>query len=160
MKKANCYSKFISLIYLFLLVISIVVGLLPFALFKNEDNITFKLLWILIILFSVLFSIFGLLFYTQYIFIKNNKIILKNLFGVITTLEINDCYYEINRLPSCYGRAYGFENWICIYSKNEINKFKYGYTNGKKYNRIQLICNKKNLEYVNNYIKHKYNNNA
>ena len=82
------------------------------------------------------------------------------MFGVITTLEINDCYYEINRLPSCYGRAYGFENWICIYSKNEINKFKYGYTNGKKYNRIQLICNKKNLEYVNNYIKHKYNNNA
>jgi len=160
MKKANCYSKFISLIYLFLLVISIVVGLLPFALFKNEDNITFKLLWILIILFSVLFSIFGLLFYTQYICIKNNKIILKNLFGVIKTLEINDCYYEINRLPSCYGRAYGFENWICIYSKNEINKFKYGYTNGKKYNRIQLICNKKNLEYVNNYIKHKYNNNA
>ena len=82
------------------------------------------------------------------------------MFGVITTLEINDCYYEINSLPSWYGRAYGFENWICIYSKNEINKFKYGYTNGKKYNRIQLICNKKNLEYVNNYIKHKYNNNA
>ena len=69
--------------------------------------------------------------------------------------KITDCYYEIAILSTYFGRRYINEKWICIYSINEKQKFKYGLANSKKYMRIQLIYSKRNLEFINSVIKSK-----
>ena len=47
------------------------------------------------------------------------------------------------------------ENWICIYSMDETKKFKYGFSNEKKYKRIQLAYNENNLKFIDNYVRKK-----
>jgi len=156
MKKINCYSKIASIIYLILFVILLIVGILPFVLFEEQESSIFKVIWIIIFTFGILFSTFCFFYYRQYIYIKDDKIILKNILFKIKELDINDCYYVVSRLLSSYGRVYLSEYWICIYSSKEIKNFKYGYTNSKKYERIQLIYNEENLNYVKKYINKKY----
>lgn len=153
MKKANCYSKIASLIYLALLVLSLIVGLLSFVLFKVQNGVIFKVIWIIIISFCILFSIFGILHHRQYLYIKGNKLVLKSLLFTIKVLDIDECYYEVARLQSYCGRTYTSENWICIYSIDEVEKFRYGFSNGRKYKRIQLIYNESNLRFVDSCVK-------
>ena len=157
MKKINCYSKIASIIYLILFVILLIVGILPFVLFEEQESSIFKVIWIIIFTFGILFSTFCFFYYRQYIYIKDDKIILKNILFKIKELDINDCYYVVSRLLSSYGRVYLSEYWICIYSSKEIKNFKYGYTNSKKYERIQLIYTEENLNYIKKYINKKYN---
>ena len=38
MKKINCYSKIASLVFLIMFFLSIIIGILPFILFKEDDN--------------------------------------------------------------------------------------------------------------------------
>lgn len=125
MKKVNCYLKIASLIYLVLLVFSLIVGILPFVLFKKQDDVVFKVIWIIIILFCILFSIFEIFHNRQYIYIKGNKLV----------LNIDECCYEVTRLQSYYSRIYSSENWICIYSIDETKKFRYVFSNGRKYKK-------------------------
>ena len=40
-----------------------------------------------------------------------------------------------------------------IYSVDETKKFKYGFSNGRKYKRIQLVYNENNLKFVGSYVK-------
>ena len=157
MKKINCYSKIASIIYLILFVILLIVGILPFVLFEEQENSIFKVIWIIIFTFGILFSAFCFFYYRQYIYIKDDKIILKNILFKIKELDINDCYYIVSSLLSNYGRVYSSEYWICIYSNKETKFFKYGFTNSKKYERIQLIYTEENLNYVKKYINKKYN---
>ena len=153
MKKVNCYSKIASLIYLALLILSLIVGFLPFVLFKVQNGVIFKVIWITIISFCILFSIFGILHHRQYLYIKGNKLVLKSLLFTIKVLDIDECYYEVARLQSYYGRTCFLENWICIYSVDEAKKFKYGFSNGRKYKRIQLTYNESNFKFVDSYVK-------
>ncbi len=153
MKKVNCYSKIASLIYLALLILSLIVGFLPFVLFKVQNGVIFKVIWITIISFCILFSIFGILHHRQYLYIKGNKLVLKSLLFTIKVLDIDECYYEVARLQSYYGRTYTSEKWICIYSIDEVKKFRYGFSNGRKYKRIQLIYNESNLRFVDSCVK-------
>ena len=152
MKKINCYSKIASIIYLILFVILLIVGILPFVLFEEQESSIFKVIWIIIFTFCILFSTFCFFYYRQYIYIKDDKIILKNILFKIKELDINDCYYVVSRLLSSYGRVWLSEYWICIYSNKETKFFKYGFTNSKKYERIQLIYNEENLNYIKKYI--------
>ena len=103
----------------------------------------------------ILFSIYGILHHRQYLYVKENKLILKSLLFTIKVLDLTDCYYEITNLSTYFGRRYINEKWICIYSINEKQKFKYGLANSKKYMRIQLIYSKRNLEFINSVIKSK-----
>lgn len=153
MKKVNCYSKIASLICLVLFILSLIAGLLPFMLFKEEDGTIFKVIWVIIFSFCILLSIYGILHYRQYLYVKENKLILKSLLLKIKVLDIDECYYEVVSLLSYYGRKYISEKWICIYSFDETEKFKYSFSNGRKYKRIQLIYNEKNLKFVETYIK-------
>lgn len=154
MKKINCYSKYAYCVYLFLLFLTIIIGILPFIIFKDDDSSIFKILWICIMVFSATISIYGFFHHLQYLLVKNNKLILKNCFTILKVMDIDKCYYEITNLPTYIGRRYVNEKWICIYPRNEdISKFKGGVSNSKKYNRIQLIYNEKNLEFVSNYLK-------
>lgn len=153
MKKVNCYPKIASLIYLVLLILSLIVAFFMFVLFKEQDCVIFKAIWILIISFCILFSIFGILYHRQYLYIKGNKLVLKSSFLTIKVLDIDESYYEVTRLQSYYSRIYTSENWICIYSIDETKKFKYGFSNGRKYKRIQLTYNESNIKFVDSYVK-------
>ena len=155
MKKVNCYSKIASLIYLIIFFISLIVGVIPFALFKEQEGKMVKAIWIIIFVFCILFCIFGFFYHRQYLYVKDNKLILKNLFCTIKVLDIADCYYEVTRLQSYYGRSYILDDWICIYSIYETQKFKYGFSNGKRFKRIQLTYNESNLAFIASYIKKK-----
>lgn len=155
MKKVNCYSKIASLIYLVLFILSLIVGFLPFMLFKDQDGEIFKVIWVIIFSFFILFSIYGILHHRQYLYVKDNKLILKSLLLTIKVLDIDECYYEVTKLQSYYSRTYISENWICIYSMDETKKFKYGFSNGKKYKRIQLAYNENNLKFIDNYVRKK-----
>ena len=73
----------------------------------------------------------------------------------IKELDIDECYYEVARLQSYYSRTYISENWICIYSVDETKKFKYGFSNEKKYKRIQLTYNENNLKFIDTYVRKK-----
>lgn len=157
MKKINCYSKIASLIFLIMFFLSTIIGILPFILFREDDNIIFKIIWIGIIIFCLVVSIFGFFHYKQYICIENEKIVLRNYLYKIKEIDINDCYYVVSSLLSSYGRVYSSEYWICIYSNKETKFFKYGFTNSKKYERIQLIYTEENLNYIKKYINKKYN---
>lgn len=152
MKKINCYSKIASSIFLIMFVILLIVGILPFVLFEEQESSIFKVIWIIIFTFGILFSTFCFVCYRQYIYIKDDKIILKNILFKIKELDINDCYYIVSSLLSNYGRVYSSEYWICIYSNKETKFFKYGFTNSKKYERIQLIYTEENLNYIKKYI--------
>ena len=155
MKKVNCYPKIASLIYLVLLILSLIAGFLPYILFKDQDGAIFKVIWVIIFSFCILFSIYGILHHRQYLYVKDNKLILKSLLFTIKALDIDECYYEVTKLQSNYGRTYISENWICIYSFDETRKFKYGFSNGKKYKRIQLTYNENNLKFIDSYVRKK-----
>ena len=158
-KKVVCYSKIAGLIYLLLFVLSLIVGFLSFVLFKNQGEGVFKVIWIIFISLCSAFSVFGFLYHSQYLYIEGDKLILKNLLFTIKVLDIVECYYEIANLESCYGRIYIPEKWICIYSIDEKKKFEYGFSNGRKFKRIQLIYNETNLEFVSSCIKKSAKNN-
>lgn len=152
-KKVVCYSKIAGLMYLLLFALSLIVGFLPFVLFKNQDEGVFKVIWIVLISLCSVFSVFGFLHHSQYLYIEGDKLILKNLLFTIKVLDIVECYYEVTNLESYYGRIYIPKKWICIYSIDETKKFEYGFSNGRKFKRIQLIYNKSNLEFVSSCIK-------
>lgn len=157
MEKINCYPKTASLIFLIIFLLSLIVGFLPFVLFENLEVGIIRVIWIITISLCVLFSIFGIFHYRQYLYVKGNKLILKNIFYTIKVLDIDKCYYEVSSLQSYYGRRYFLEKWICIYSINETKKFRFGFSNGRKYKRIQLIYTDSHLKFIDNYIKKKNN---
>ena len=152
MRKIFCYSKSARYIFLFLLLLSIIMASILCVLFKENGPIIFRIIWICIVIFCVLFSIFGFLHFSQYLYFVDGKIILQSPLYKIKELDINDCYYILCNLLSYYGRGYVSEKWICIYSNNENKLFKYGYTNGKKYKRIQVIYTEENYNYIQEYI--------
>lgn len=151
MEKINCYSKITTYIYFMLLGFSIIFGILPLILFGKQEVLIMKIIWVVIATLCVLFSIFGLVYHKQYVYIKENKLILKNLLYTMKKLDISDCYYEIAKLPSYVCRTYIYGQWICVYSNRETKKFKYGFSNSKKYERIQLMYNEKNLDLIKSY---------
>ena len=157
MKKINCYSKTASLVFLIMFFLSTIIGILPFVLFNENENIIFKTIWIGIIIFCLVVSLFGFLHHKQQIYVKNGKIILKSALFKIQELAVNDCYYEVSSLLSNYGRLYLGEKWICIYSNKETKIFKYGFANSRRHERMQLICTEENLSYIKKHIKEKYN---
>lgn len=153
MIKVKCYSIIASLVYILLLISTLIVVFLSILLFEDHGIAIFNIIWGIIISLCVLFSIFGILHNHQYLYVKENKFILKSPLYTIKVLDISECYYAVERLQSYYNRTYVLENWICIYSFNESNKFKYGFSNGRKYKRIQLIYNEINLKFVDSYIQ-------
>ena len=155
MKKLNCYPNLISVIFLLMVVLTIFLAFISFVFFKEPEGGIYWIIYTLLVIFSFSFSVWGFFYHSQYIIIKENKLILKTLFNTIKVLDLTDCYYEITNLSTYFGRRYINEKWICIYSINEKQKFKYGLANSKKYMRIQLIYSKRNLEFINSVIKSK-----
>lgn len=156
MEKLRCYPKLANYLIIFMLIISIIVFFVPLIKFEEETNI-YKIIWIIITLLCILYSIFCLIRYSQYIYVKNDKIILRCILYKIVELDVQNCYYVVTSLISDYGRTSISNLWICIYQKDETKFFKYGLSNNKKYKRIQIIYNEENLMFIKNYIEKKEN---
>lgn len=156
MEKIACYSKYTSYVYLFLMSLTIVIGIFSCVLFNENDTSEFKTIWILLIVVCLLVSIYGFIHHRQYLCVENDKFVLKDSFFVLKELDIKECYYIISSLNSYFGVTVMRETWICIYSKNETKRFRYGVSNGQKYLGIQLIYSKENLEFIDKYIERKY----
>lgn len=154
MKKIYCYSKKELIFEIPFLMVVVVLALLPIFVFKN-DLLVYKLLFSVLMTFFAVLLVVDIFYGLQYVLIDGEYIILRNPFGVLQKLKVKDCYFEITNLPVYTGRKYVDEKWICIYLKRNKckDRFKKGYTNGKKFNRIQLLCNKQNLEYIQMYFE-------
>lgn len=153
MKKINCYSKYCHFIDLLLFILTLPAIILPLVFFK-DDSFNSKIIYLTFMLILSLITLFGFFYRKQYLLVKNKKFVLKNCFTIIKELDIDECYYEISSLPSYFGRRVINEKWICIYLKNNRGeRFEKGFSNNKRYERIQLVFNEKNLEIIKNYIK-------
>lgn len=120
----------------------------------KEDTILNKIRWMIIMLIFALIMLISYLYHKQYLIVENEKFVLKNSFGKIKELNINECYYDIMTFPSYFSWVSVIdEKWICIYLKDkETIKFKIGFSNSRKQDRIQLICNQENLEFIKKHI--------
>lgn len=156
MKKLRCYPKTTNYISIFMLIISIIICVVPLIKFEEDSNL-YQIIWIIITLLCILYSIFCLIHYSQYIYVKNDKIVLRCILYKIVELDVQNCYYVVTSLLSNYGRTFISDRWICIYYKDETKFFKYGLSNNKKYKRIQIIYNEENLMFIKNYIEKKEN---
>ena len=152
MEKLRCYPRLANYLIIFMLIISIITFFVPLIKFEEETNI-YKIIWIIITLLCILFLIFCLIYYSQYIYVKDDKITLRCIFYKIVEFDVRNCYYVVTSLVSDYGRTSISNLWICIYQKDETKFFKYGYSNNKKYKRIQIIYNEENLKFVKKYLE-------
>ena len=148
MKKVNCYPIIISILNLCLSPLCIWVGVHGFIHWRNNSTV------IELIAFMCLMSICALAFICvafhlmQTLYVEDGKLVLTTPFGKIKKLDIDDCYYIISTLPTSCGAMNMYDKWICIYSQKETHLFDAGLSNSRKYDRIQLIYNDKNLAFV------------
>lgn len=145
MKKINCYSKYTYNVYLVISLMLSILAALPVILFK-EDSQSIKLVWSCSMLLFSFVMIYAYFYHKQILQYTNNKLVLRNPFGVMQTLDTKNCIVEIMSLPTDFSWV-GVSNkkWICIYdSTSHIEKFKTGVSNCKKHSRIQVIYNEVN----------------
>ncbi len=122
-----------------------------------NDNVTKHFERILCVTFFCIIIIDMLIFCLwthEYVVIDKDEVVLKGIFGVRQRLQVRDCYFEVSKLLTRYGCMYAQEKWICIYLKNnQSKKFRYGYSNSKKYYRIQLSYSENKLKLIEQYIE-------
>jgi hypothetical protein len=122
-----------------------ILAALPAILFKDDSHYL-KLVWSYSMLFFSFVMIYAYFYHRQILIYTNNKLVLKNPFGVMQTLDSMNCIVEIISLPTEFSWV-GVSNkkWICIYdSTSHIDKFKIGVSNSKRHSRIQVIYNEVN----------------
>ena len=117
MKKINCYSKYTCNLYLAISLMLLILAALPVIIFK-DDSQPLKLVWtISMLLFSVV-MIYAYFYHKQILIYTNNKLVLRNPFGVMQILEPKKCIVEITSLPTLYSWVRNSnKKWICIYEK-------------------------------------------
>ena len=82
---------------------------------KTDDELYIKITWSLFMFVLFVLAFVGALIRMQYYVIKDGKIIVKSIFGVIVDLDIADCRLIIQRLPTVRVLC---DSWLCIYLKN------------------------------------------
>ncbi len=154
MKKRNCYPK---AHYYTLLIATILSGasiiVFPLTFFRDGET-RLKIVVALVFLLLAVVNLARLLWENQVFYIENGEIAVKNCFGVIKKLNVDECFFMTAKLKDGDAETGGVEDWICIYTRDNTEPFfEEGFSNKKKYNRIQVINTKENLEYVRAYIK-------
>lgn len=152
-EKIMCYPKIYSLLYFFLFIVIVIITVILFTFPEKDEPIIYEILMICILTFCFAVSICSIVHHGQYLYVKDGKFVLKEGFIKIKELDIKECYYEVSSLTSSYMRDPGYRKWICIYSKEETNKFEEGLTNSKKYDRIQVVYTEKNMKFIEQYLK-------
>ncbi len=143
-KKINSYPKYSYIIFLIISLILLILSTCPLFLW-TDTKLIIKLLWSSIMIIFSLISFLCFLYFKQILIITKNSLILRNIFGQINEISFDKYYYEIRELPTFFSWSVSIKKkWICIYEDSSIPKFTYGCSNSKKYNRIQVILNKKN----------------
>lgn len=118
--------------YLFLGLLSILLTIICSFLFKN-DEIIYKILFYVLMYLCIFVSIFGILYYYQYVIIKDDEIIFKSLLCTFEKIKLN----EIKRIKKeslvTFTNSLGFKSsndWIVFYTdesqiaKHGLNKRK------------------------------------
>ena len=99
------------------------------------------IIWIFISSFLAILTTFKGLYYFQSYQLVGDNLILKNAFGKMVEINLNNAVYEVKELDSQFFLVGVVKNkWICIYEKNEsIKRFEKGCSNQKNKSRIQII---------------------
>ena len=125
---------------------------------KTNDKLSIKIIWSTMMIFFGVIMMIGAIHNMQYYYFEDNSIIVRSLFGIIVKLELNKVKAYIETLPTCICRSVWLdEKWICIYdvsiSDNYLYRFKHGYSNKRKYKKIQIIFTEKNINKIEQYIQ-------
>lgn len=138
--KKRCYPWYSYAIYLILTIIFFVFSIGPMIIETNEE-LFIKILFssIMIIFGCTMFG--GYLWTKQHYHIRDNKVSISNIFGIIKVLDLDQCDIEIVDLPTYFSWVLNTnKKWICIYSNmGYVPKFQNGLNNSKKYERIQIV---------------------
>lgn len=156
--KRRCYPKYSYLSFFILSMIALCLSILPFVLFVDESKLV-RYVWAgFMFTFFIIMFIAGFINYQVYI-IYDDKIILKNLFGVIEQIEFKNAIVEVVELDTYFSWTLNIKKkWICIYDKNKsFKKFNLGCSNKKKQGKIQLIFSDDTLEKIHHNISLKVN---
>lgn len=138
--KKRCYPGYSYGIYLFLTILFFVFSIGPMIIETDEDLFVKILFSSIMIIFGCM--MFGAYLWTkQYYHIRDNKVSISNVSGIIKVLDLDQCNIEVVDLPTYFSWALNInKKWICIYSNIVyVPKFRNGISNSKKYERIQII---------------------
>lgn len=148
MKKANCYPIEISVLYLCVSLLCIWIEVDCFIRWRNNSTVIELIAFVCLMSICPLSLICVAFHLMQTLYVKDGKLVLTTPFYKIKELDINSCRYSVISLGTKINRYYSRDKWICIYAQGETNLFDEGLSNSRKYNRIQLIYNDKNLAFV------------
>ena len=148
MKKVNCYPIIISVIYLCVSLLCIWIEVDCFIRWRNNSTVIELIAFMCLMSICALFLICVAFHLMQTLYVKDGKLVLTTPFYKIKELDIDSCRYSVISLGTKLNRCYSRDKWICIYAQGETNLFDEGLSNSRKYNRIQLIYNDKNLAFV------------
>ena len=114
---------------------------------KSDESISVIIIWICFYgILSLVLLIIGL-YNFQFYKIIGDVLILRNVFGKMEEINLNNVVYEIKKLDTkCFMYKTLQKKWICIYEENgNIKKFEKGCSNRKNMHRVQIIYSEKFL---------------
>ena len=151
--KNRCYPKYQYVLSFVLAAVLLMFALGPIVI-KTDDKLYIKIIWSSVMFAFSIFSIIYALILMQYYVIEDGKIIVKSVFGPIVSLELSNCFLQIQNLLTDGRSVKRYKLWLCIYLKgNSSPIFTKGNCNSKKHKRIQIIYSEKNSAILSQYIQ-------
>ncbi|MGN1295968.1 MAG: hypothetical protein ACI4U5_06115 [Bacilli bacterium] len=139
--KGRCYPRYCYVIYYILSVFLLVFAIAPIFI-RTNDSKYIIILWSVSMLIGSLICNIGALLNMQTYEIKDNEIIIRTVFGILTKLDLRQTVYEIVELDTYFSWATSVrKKWICLYENNgnKVDKFKYGCSNKRNDYKVQII---------------------
>jgi len=152
MKRIRCYYKYIFNLYFALGISLFLLAFLPIIIDSNEA-LTIKLFWSISMLSLSFIMIYAYIYHRQTLICTADRLILRNPFGIMQTLDPKKCFVEIVTLPTEFSWVgISRKKWICIYEKNsDFERFKTGVSNSRKHSRVQVVYNENNESIINTF---------
>ncbi len=147
-EKLYCYPKYAYLFYLFLSGICFLMGMGALWIETGEE-FSVKITGCALMFIFAMMTFLGFLYNRQYVIIENNNIILKNPFGVIQKMSIDNVVCRVQDLET-YSSWIERVNktWVCLYYADSHFRFKKGCSNGRRKQGIQIIYSRENYKVI------------
>ena len=141
--KKRCYPRYSYIMFIILSILMFIFSTGPMF-FKTNENVVIKIVWSLIMLLLGVVFLISAMWYMQYYYFEDDKLIVKTIFGKVVELDTRHVQVDIETLPTYFSWVIAIDKkWICIYDKNSLNinfdKFESGCSNRKGIKRIQII---------------------
>ena len=136
----ECYPKSNYIIPICFSIVFSVMAIISFFV-QTNDSLLIRFIFSGLMHFSSITMLIGGLYNMQYYEIIGNNIILRNGLGKMVEIDLNNAIYEVKNLITLSAHDFDKKNliWICIYDKDHLKKFEYGFTNKKNEHRMQMI---------------------